>query len=52
MDMITSADGTRIATHSVGEGPAIVIVNGALSRAQDAADIARAMADAGLRAIT
>ena len=52
MDMVTSADGTRIAMHSVGEGPAIVIVNGALSRAQDAADIARAMADAGLRGIT
>ncbi|MGP6178646.1 alpha/beta fold hydrolase [Microbacterium sp. A196] len=52
MDMITSADGTPIATHSTGAGPAIVIVNGALSRAEDAADIAQAMADAGLRAIT
>lgn len=52
MDIVTSADGTPIATHSVGEGPAIVIVNGALSRAQDAAEVARAMADAGLRAVT
>ena len=50
--MITSADGTRIAAHTTGDGPAIVIVNGALSRAQDAAEIAAAMADAGLRAIT
>ncbi|WP_194420944.1 alpha/beta fold hydrolase [Microbacterium abyssi] len=52
MDIVTSADGTPIATHSVGSGPAIVIVNGALSRAKDAAEIARAMAAAGLRAIT
>lgn len=52
MDHVTSADGTRIATHSVGEGPAVVIVNGALSRAQDAAAIAEAFAEAGLRAIT
>lgn len=52
MQMITSADGTRLATHSTGDGAAVVIVNGALSRAEDAADIARAMADAGLRAIT
>jgi len=52
MNIVTSADGTRIATHSIGDGPAVVIVSGALSRAQDAADIARAMADAGLRAIT
>lgn len=52
MNLVTSADGTLIATHSTGEGPAVVIVNGALSQAQDAAEIARAMADAGLRAIT
>lgn len=38
--------------HEVGEGPTVVIVNGALSTARDAAAIARAFADAGLRAIT
>lgn len=38
--------------HDVGAGPAIVIVNGALSTAKDAAEIARAFAGAGLRAIT
>lgn len=38
--------------HEVGAGPAIVIVNGALSTARDAAQIARAFAEAGLRAIT
>jgi alpha-beta hydrolase superfamily lysophospholipase len=52
MDFVTSADGTGIATHTTGEGPAVVIVNGALSRAQDAAEIAEAFAAAGLRAIT
>lgn len=52
MDIVTSADGTPIATHSVGEGPAVVIVNGALSTARDATEVARAFADAGLRAIT
>ncbi|MGO2747828.1 alpha/beta fold hydrolase [Microbacterium sp.] len=52
MDMVTSADGTPIAMHSSGAGPAVVIINGALSRAQDSAEIASAMADAGLRAIT
>jgi len=38
--------------HEVGAGPAVVIVNGALSTAHDAAEIARAFAEAGLRAIT
>lgn len=52
MNIVTSADGTPIATYSTGDGPAVVIVNGALSQAQDAADIARAMSNAGVRAIT
>ncbi|GAB3596652.1 alpha/beta hydrolase [Microbacterium tumbae] len=38
--------------HAVGAGPAVVIVNGALSAARDAAEVASAFADAGLRAIT
>ncbi len=47
-----SADGTLIATHAAGEGPVVVIVNGALSTAKDAAEVATAFANAGLRAIT
>lgn len=52
MEYVTSADGTPIATHSTGSGPAVVIVNGALSQASDAAAVADAFADAGLRATT
>lgn len=52
MELVTSADGTPIATHTVGEGPVVVIVNGALSTARDAAPIAAAFAEAGLRAVT
>ncbi|GGD65431.1 alpha/beta fold hydrolase [Microbacterium murale] len=52
MKHVTSADGTLIAMHEDGAGPTIVIINGALSTAHDAAEIARAFADAGLRAIT
>lgn len=52
MEIVTSADGTPIATHAVGDGPTVVIVNGALSTARDAGAIAQAFADAGLRAVT
>ena len=52
MEVVTSADGTPIATHTVGVGPAVVIVGGALSRASDAAEIARAFANAGLQVTT
>lgn len=52
MHHVTSADGTRLAVHGAGSGPAVVIVNGALSTAKDAATLAAALADAGLRAIT
>ncbi|MCE7483243.1 alpha/beta fold hydrolase [Microbacterium profundi] len=52
MKHVTSADGTLIAMHEDGAGPTVVIVNGALSTARDAAEIARAFAEAGLRAIT
>ena len=49
---MTSADGTRIAYHQTGDGPVVVIVNGAMSRAVDAAGLADALADAGFRAVT
>ncbi|MDQ0643166.1 alpha/beta fold hydrolase [Microbacterium murale] len=52
MDHATSADGTLIAMHEVGAGPTVVIVNGALSTARDATEVAHAFAEAGLRTIT
>ena len=52
MEIVTSADGTPIATRTTGSGPTVVIVNGALSTARDAQEIARAFADIGLRAVT
>ena len=52
MSSTTSADGTTIAFDAVGDGPVVVIVNGALSRGADAAPLARALADAGFRAVT
>jgi len=52
MNLIESADGTSIAVHEVGDGPAVVIINGAFSTAKDAGEIAEAFAGAGLRAVT
>jgi pimeloyl-ACP methyl ester carboxylesterase len=52
MELLNSADGTPIAYDVVGDGPAVVIVNGALSRRVDAAELASALADAGFRAFT
>ena len=52
MEQVKSADGTLIAVHEVGDGPAVVIINGAFSTAKDAVAIAEAFAGAGLRAIT
>jgi pimeloyl-ACP methyl ester carboxylesterase len=52
MDIATSADGTAIAYHVTGDGPTVVIVNGALSTAADAAGLADALVDAGFRAVT
>jgi pimeloyl-ACP methyl ester carboxylesterase len=52
MSTAASADGTLIAYDALGEGPTVVIVNGALSTAADAAPLAAALADAGLRAVT
>lgn len=51
MNTTTSADGTTIAYEEVGDGPVVVIVGGALSRAVDAMGIANALADAGFRAV-
>lgn len=52
MHHVTSPDGTRIAVHSLGDGPAIVIVNGAFSTARDGGELAQTLADAGMRAVT
>jgi len=52
MQHTDSADGTTIALDTVGEGPAIIIVNGALSTGADAGQIAAALAERGLRAVT
>lgn len=52
MDTATSADGTPIAYQQQGDGPLVVIVNGALSTAADAAPLADALVDVGFRAVT
>ncbi|WP_345803135.1 alpha/beta hydrolase [Microbacterium sp. AZCO] len=52
MDIATSADGTPIAYQQTGDGPVVVIVNGALSQAVDAAPLASALASRGFRAVT
>ncbi|WP_342001559.1 alpha/beta fold hydrolase [Microbacterium sp. LWH7-1.2] len=52
MNTATSADGTPIAYEETGDGPVVVIVNGAMSTAADAAGLATALADAGFRAVT
>jgi pimeloyl-ACP methyl ester carboxylesterase len=52
MEHVSSADGTSIAYERTGDGSRIVIVNGAMSRARDAAAIAAALADAGFAAVT
>lgn len=51
MQHTTSADSTRIAYEAIGEGPVIVIVNGAMSQARDARALAEALRDAGFRAV-
>lgn len=52
MNTVTSADGTSIAYDETGDGPVVVIVNGAMSTAADAAGLATALAEAGFRAVT
>ncbi|GAA5145557.1 hypothetical protein GCM10025768_02960 [Microbacterium pseudoresistens] len=51
MSTATSADGTPIAFSATGSGPTVVIVNGALSVAADAAPLAQGLRDAGMRAV-
>ncbi len=53
MQTTTSADGTTIAFEQFGDdGPTIVILGGAFSKASDAGEIAQALAEAGFRAVT
>lgn len=52
MSIAVSADGTPLDFSATGEGRTVVIVNGALSRAVDAAPLAQALASAGFRAVT
>ncbi|TQM34187.1 alpha/beta fold hydrolase [Microbacterium kyungheense] len=51
MHTTNSADGTPIAYEVFGDGPAVVVVNGALSQASDATGLAQALADAGFRGV-
>ena len=51
MEHVASRDGTSIAYERTGDGPRVVIVNGAMSRARDAAAIAAALTDAGFAAV-
>jgi pimeloyl-ACP methyl ester carboxylesterase len=41
---VTSADGTRIAVHTMGSGPGLVVVGGALQAAEDYLGLARLLA--------
>lgn len=51
MQHATSRDGTPIAFHVNGDGPAVVIVGGAFSTAEAGAPLAAALAAAGMRGI-
>jgi len=51
MQHVDSADGTSIAVYADGDGPAVVIVNGAFSTAGDAADFAAELERAGFRVV-
>ncbi len=51
MRRTTSADGTEIAYSSVGAGPVVVIVGGAMSTARDAVALADSLAGAGFTAV-
>ena len=52
MEKTTSADGTAIAYDTWGDGPAVVIVGGAFNDRNTWADLAQALADQGLRAVS
>ncbi|KNA91453.1 alpha/beta hydrolase [Gordonia sp. w5E2] len=51
MAHVTSEDGTPIAYDTIGAGPVVVVVNGAMSKASDAAPLAQALADAGFTGV-
>lgn len=51
MTIAESADGTPLSYLSRGDGPAVVVVNGAFSTAADAAPIAEALVGAGFTAV-
>jgi pimeloyl-ACP methyl ester carboxylesterase len=44
MEAVTSRDGTRIAFDKAGNGPALIVVNGALSRRADGSELAQLLA--------
>jgi pimeloyl-ACP methyl ester carboxylesterase len=48
----TSADGTTIAYHAFGDGPAIVVVGGATNRKEDWVELVQALAEAGFTGVT
>ncbi|WP_448624079.1 alpha/beta fold hydrolase [Geodermatophilus sp. URMC 64] len=52
MEKTTSADGTTIAYDVWGDGPAVVIVGGAFNDRNTWAELGRALADHGLRAVS
>jgi len=52
MEHVTSSDGTAIAVHSTGDGAPVIVIGGAFSQARDAAEIATALAERGLRGVT
>lgn len=43
-DFITSKDGTRLAYYTIGTGPAVIVVPGAMARAKDYTTFAQALA--------
>src|SRR5687767_5470417 len=45
MRLVTSRDGTRIAYDQAGEGPALILVNGALATRTSSSELAQLMAD-------
>ena len=51
MKLVRSADGTPIACGTVGTGPVVVVVNGAMSTASDARGIADALAGQGFTGV-
>jgi pimeloyl-ACP methyl ester carboxylesterase len=48
----TSADGTTIAFHAYGDGPAVVVVGGATNTAEHWAELAQELSRAGLTGVT